>query len=138
MSAEIRSYKPSDLQAIQKIHDANGIDYKLPNLDKFPVNKILEVDGKVRASYGMQLTLEAHLWLDKTGWADAESKWLTIKALDKEANEAAAVIGLESALCCLPPGYERFGKRLGDLGFTKIRPDWAVYTKRTGASNDNQ
>jgi len=130
---EIRSYTPSDLEAIRRIHEENGIDYRLPNLNRFPVNKVLEVEGKVRAAYGMQVSLEAHLWLDKSGWADAESKWLTIKTLDREANEAAARLGFDSVLCCTPPGYERFGRRLKDLGFTKIRPDWAVYTKHTGS-----
>ena len=131
---EIRSYVPSDFLEIQKMHEANGIDYHLPNLNKFPVTKVLEVEGKVRAAYGMQMTLECHLWLDKTGWADAEAKWLSIKALDKEANEAAAGLGFDSVLCCLPPGYERFGRRLKDLGFTKIRPDWAVFTKHARES----
>ena len=37
----IRSYIPSDLQAIQKIHERNGIDYRLPNLNRFPVMKVL-------------------------------------------------------------------------------------------------
>ena len=134
MSAEIRSYVPSDLAAIQKIHDANGIDYRLPNLNTFPVLKALEVEGEVRAAYGMQMTLECHLWMDRTGWADAEAKWLSIKALDKESNEAAAGLGFDSVFSCVPPGYERFGKRLKDLGFTKIRPDWAVYTKHAGES----
>jgi hypothetical protein len=132
MSAEIRSYMPSDLAAIQKIHAANGIDYPLPNLNKFPVLKALEVEGKVRAAYGMQMTLECHLWMDRSSWSDAEAKWLTIKALDKEANEAAAGLGFDSVFSCVPPGYERFGRRLKDLGFTKIRPDWAVYTKHAG------
>ena len=133
MSVEIRSYMPSDLQAIQRIHEQNGIDYRLPNLDRFPVTKVLVEEDKVRSAYGMQMTLECHLWLDKTGWTDAEGKWLAIKALDKEANEDATGLGFDSVLCCLPPGYDRFGKRLKDLGFTKIRPDWAVYTKHAGA-----
>jgi hypothetical protein len=132
MSAEIRSYLPSDLSKIQRIHEANGIDYTMPNLGRFPVTKILEVEGEVRAAYGMQHALECHLWMDKSSWADAESKWLTIKALDKEANEAAANLGYDDVLCCVPPGYERFGRRLKDLNFTKIRPDWAVYTKHAG------
>ncbi len=129
MSAEIRSYMPSDLAAIQKIHEVNGIDYPLPDLNKFPVLKALEVEGKVRAAYGMQMTLECHLWMDRTGWADAEAKWLSIKALDKESNEAAAGLGFDSVFSCVPPGYERFGRRLKDLGFSKIRPDWGIYTK---------
>ncbi len=130
--ALIRSYVPSDLDAIRRIHEANGIDYRLPNLSEFPVNKVMEVEGKVRAAYGMQTTLECHLFLDRSSWADAEGKWLTIKALDREANAAAASQGFDTACCCVPPGYERFGRRLKDLGFEKIRPDWAVYTKHTG------
>ena len=131
MSVEIRSYCPSDLEAIKKIHEANNIDYRLPDLNKFPVLKALELDGKVRAAYGMQMTLEGHLWMDRSGWADAEAKWLSIKALDKEANEAAAGLGFDTACCCIPPGYERFGRRLKDLGFSPIRDGWTVHTKRT-------
>ena len=138
MSTGIRNYLPSDLEAIQRIHEANGIDYQLPNLGGFPVHKVLEVDGEVRASYGLQHTLEAHLWLDPSSWTDAAGKWATIKVLDKEANDTAANLGFESTFCCVPPGYERFGRRLKDLSFTKIRPDWAVYTKRIGARNENQ
>ena len=132
MSDGIREYTASDLAAIQRIHEANGIDYRMPDIDKFPVAKVLEVNGEVRAAYGMQFTLECHLWMDKTDWADAEAKWLTIKALDKEANESAAGLGFDSVLCCLPPGYDRFGRRLKDLGFSKIRPNWAVFTKHAG------
>lgn len=135
MSAEIRSYLPSDFLAIQRIHEENGIDYKLPNLGNFPVTKVLEIEGKVRAAYGLQHTLEAHLWMSRDTWADAEGKWLAIKALDKESNETAANLGYDNVLCCLPPGYARFGRRLKDLGFTKIRPDWAIFTKHAG---DNQ
>ncbi len=132
MSAEIRSYLPSDLEAIQRIHEENGIDYRLPNLEIFPVTKVLEAEGKIRAAYGLQHTLEAHLWLSRDSWSDAEGKWLAIKALDKEANEAAAKLGYESTLCCVPPSHKRFGRRLSDLGFTKIRPEWQVFTKSIG------
>lgn len=139
MSAEIREYDPLDFLAIQRIHKANGIDYRMPDLNKFPVVKILETDGEIRAAYGMQMTLECHLWMSKTTWADAEAKWLSIKALDKEANEAAAVLGYDSVFTCTPPGYERFGRRLKDLGFTKIRPDWGIYTKHAGErANEDQ
>jgi hypothetical protein len=125
----VRSYAPSDLAAIKRIHSENGIDYQLPALSKFPVIKVLEVEGELRASYGLQSTVEAHLWLDHGSWTDAAGKWQAIKVLDKEASEAAAGLGFDSSCCCVPPGYERFGRRLKDLGFTKIRSDWTVYTK---------
>ena len=130
--AIIRSYVPSDIIAIRKIHDANGIDYRMPDLGKFPVSKVLEVDREVRAAYGMQMTLECHLFLDRSSWSDAEGKWLAIKSLDRESTDAAKSLGFTNSMCCVPPGYERFGRRLRDLGFTKIRPDWSVYSKTWG------
>jgi hypothetical protein len=120
----VRNYTPSDLAAIQKIHEANGIDYRLPDLSKFPVNKVLEVEGEVRAAYGLQYAYEAHLWLDESKWTDAAGKWLAIQALDREATQ-----GVSGVLCCVPPGYERFGKRIKDLGFTPLRDGWKIYCK---------
>lgn len=136
MSAIIRSYVPSDLEAIQKIHDASGINYKLPSMNQFPVLKSLEISGEVRAAYGMRHTVECYMWLDKSGWADAEEKWLAIKSLDREATEAARDIGIDNIFCCVPPEMKRFGRRISDkqdgLGFTKIRPDWGIYSKHAG------
>lgn len=133
---EIRSYIPSDLEAIQRIHNANGLNYKLPSMSQFPVLKALEVEGEVRAAYGMRHVVECYMWLDKSGWADAEQKWMAIKSLDREATEAAKDLGIDSIMCCVPPNLNRFGRRISDkedgLGFTKIRPDWAVYTKHAG------
>jgi len=129
MDIQIRNYTPSDLQAIQRIHEQNGIDYRLPALNRFPVNKVLDVDGMIRASYGLQHTVEAHLWLDSEAWTDAEGKWAAVKALDKEVTEDAASLGVSSIVCCVPPGYERFGRRIRGLGFKEIRPDWTVFTK---------
>lgn len=134
--ATIRSYLPSDLSAIQRIHADSGINYKLPSMDQFPVFKALEVDGIVRAAYGMRHTVESYMWLDKSGWADAEQKWLSIKSLDKDATDAAKDLGITNIFCCVPPGMERFGRRISDkqdgLGFNKIRPDWGIYTKHAG------
>ncbi len=137
MSVEIRSYCPSDLEAIKKIHEASGLDYKLPNLNSpyFMVNKILEVDGEVKAAYGMRAFVECYLWMDKSRWADAEEKWLAIKALDREATEAAAVIGIDDVTCYVPPGLERFGRRISGkdgLGFKRDRAGWISYTKHAG------
>jgi hypothetical protein len=121
---KIRNYTSSDLAAIQRIHEANGIDYRLPNLVEFPVNKVLEVDGEVRASLGLQRAYEAHLWLDPSNWTDAAGKWAAIKVLDQEATR-----GVSGVLCCVPPGYERFGRRIKDLGFAPLRDGWTIYCK---------
>ena len=134
--ALIRSYIPSDLLAIQRIHDESSLDYRLPNLGRLPINKVLEIEGKVRAAYGMAHVFESYMWLDKSSWADAEQKWVAIKSLDREATEATRNLGVDSIFCCIPPGYERFGRRISDaqdgLGFTKLRSDWGIYAKRVG------
>ena len=120
---KIRNYTSSDLAAIQRIHEANGIDYRLPNLNRFPV-KVLEFEGEVRAAFGLQPTMEAHLWLSKESWTDAAGKWAAIKVLDQEATR-----GVSGVLCCVPPGYERFGRRIKDLGYTPLRDGWTIYCK---------
>jgi len=138
----VRSYHPSDLAEIQKIHEENKLDYRFPNLDSplFAVNKVLLADGKVRASYAMRMVAEVNLWLSREAWTDAEGKWLAIKALDREATGAASDLGLDGITCFLPPGYERFGSRISGkngLGFTKDRPGWLGYSKHAGV-RDNE
>lgn len=140
MSEEIlvRSYHPSDFEAIKKIHDDNKLGYVFPNLNSpvFAVNKVLLTNGKVRASYALRLVAEANLWLDRSNWADAEQKWLTVKTLDKEAMTAAQDFGIDAVQCFLPPSYNRFGKRISGengLGFTQDKSGWTGYAKFIGA-----
>ena len=139
MSEEIlvRSYHPSDFEAIKKIHEDNNLDFRFPNLDSslFTVNKVLLTDGKVRASYALRMVAEVNLWMSKESWTDAEGKWAAIKTLDRETTEAAKDLGIDGIQCFLPPGYERFGKRIsgkGGLGFTADRPGWLGFSKHAG------
>ena len=129
----VRSYGPSDLQAIQNIHKENSLDFQFPDLNsgKFLVNKVLDVDGQVRASYALKVTAEGFLWLDRSAWTDSAGHWATVQALDKEATEAAAGLNIDSLVVCLPPRYERFGKRIKSLGFEPIRDGWTVFNKET-------
>jgi len=137
MGTIIRSYQLGDAEQIQKIHAENKLDFKFPNLNSslFTVNKVLEVEGVVRASYALRMVAEANLWLDRSDWTDPRGHWLTVKALDKEAVAAASGLGIDAVQCFLPPGYEKFGKRISGkdgLGFTKC-PQWDYYAKFIGA-----
>jgi hypothetical protein len=131
---EIRSYHPSDFQAIQEIHEKNGLDFTFPNLNSplWAVNKVLLTEGKVRASMGFLMVAEANLWLSRESWTDAEGKWLAIKSLDKESMSAARDIGLDGVQCFLPPGYESFGKRIAGIGYKADRPGWLGFSKHVG------
>ena len=129
--SEIRNYHPSDLEHIKRIHKQNDLEFEMPNVNLFPVHKVLEVDGVVRATYGMRVVLESNLWLDKTEWTGAAEKWAAVKLLDKEAVDSASQMGFDTVQCFLPPGYEKFGKRISGkngLGFTEC-PPWKYYGK---------
>lgn len=136
--ALIRSYHPDDLSEIKKIHEENDLGFTFPNINSpmWAVNKVLLTDGKVRAAYALHLVAEANLWLSKEAWGDAEAKWMAVKALDKEAMEAAQDLRIDSVQCFLPPKYKRFGKRISSrdgLGFTADTSGWSGFGKFIGA-----
>lgn len=134
MGAIVRDYTPADFEAVKAIHEQTQIDYKLPNLSSplFLVKKVLEIDGVVRAMLGMRIEAECFLWLDSSNWADPEEKLVVIEILDREGMAEAWIKGVDDAVLYLPPGMERFGKRLEKLGFTKPRDGWVAYSKPTG------
>jgi hypothetical protein len=101
------------------------------------VHKVLLIDEEVKAAYALRMVAEANLWLGKTGLSP-EQRWLSIKALDKEAMEAARDIGIDGIQCFLPPGYDRFGRRISGkdgLGFRPDRPGWLGFSKHAGAKS---
>lgn len=133
-AAVIRDYRPSDLAAIKAIHEASGIDYKLPNVSSpiFLVKKVIEVDGVIRAAGAAYIQVELYLWLDKSDWGDPEQKLAAIQTLDQEIIEQCWLQGVECAVLWLPPGMGRFGERLTkQLGFHKDRDGWVTYSKPT-------
>lgn len=133
MGAFVRDYKPADFAAVKAIHEATQIDYSMPDLASplFLVKKVLEVEGVVRAVLGMRIESECYLWLDQSDWADPEMKLVAIGILDREGMQEAWLKGVDDAVLYLPPGMERFGKRLEALGFTKPRDGWTAYSKKT-------
>ena len=133
MGACIRDYDPKDFDTVKSIHDATGIDYDLPNFSSplFLVTKVVEVDGVVRALGGLYLQVECYLVLDPSDWASPEDKLLAIQALDGACCHEAWLRGIDCACLWLPPGMERFGRRLvEDLGFRRDRDGWLTYSKQ--------
>lgn len=138
MSVVIRDYSPEDFDAIRRIHEASEIDYQLPDLSSplFLVTKVYLVDGVIRAAGGLYIQAEAYLWLDHD-WGSPEDRLAAIQSLDREAMHEAWLKGIDQAVLFLPPGMERFGKRLvEDLGFTRDREGWLSYSKETHARNN--
>ena len=132
----IRDYKPSDLEAVKRIHERTGIDYTFPDINSplFLVTKVIEDDsGVIRACGGAYIQVELYLWLDPSDWADAADKLAVIHALDGSVLHDCYLRGIDCAVLWLPPGMERFGERLTDMGFTKDRAGWCSYSKRLDA-----
>lgn len=130
----IRDYVPSDFEAVKALHEANEIDYKMPNLNSplFIVTKVAEVDGIIRAVCGCYLQAELYLWLDKSDWTDPQEKLDLIHELDRPVMYALFWDkGIDQAVLFLPPGMESFEKRLKKLGFTPDRDGWHSWSKST-------
>jgi len=131
----IRDYRPEDFESVKAIHEASEIDYKMPDLNSplFLVKKVLEVDGVVRAAYGLRIQVEAYLWLAKGDWAKPREKMDYVKELDTVSTLAAWMEGVDDCVVYVPPGMERFGKRIEEeLGFSKPRSGWQAFSKATG------
>lgn len=133
MAVRIRDYTREDEAAVQRIHDASEIDYTLPDLAAplFVVTKVYEVDGVIRAYGGAYLQAEVYLVLDHSNWATPDDKLSAIHSLDACVISELWAKGVDVAVLWLPPGMERFGKRLEELGFTKDRDGWRTYSKKT-------
>lgn len=129
----LRDYLPSDFEAVKAIHEKTQIDYSFPNLNGplFIVTKVIEDEsGVVRACGGAYIQCETYLWLDPSEWADASDKLTAIHALDGAVLHDCYLRGVDCAVLYLPPGMERFGERLIDMGWQANRDGWICYGKR--------
>lgn len=130
----VRDYQASDFERVKELHEASGIDYKLPDLSSplFLVTKVVEVDGVVRQFGGLMLQVEAYLVADYSDWGSPQEKLDAIRRLDEVAMHEAWLRGIDCCVLWLPPGMDRFGERLvEDLGFSKDRNNWLSYSKKT-------
>jgi hypothetical protein len=129
----LRDYSPSDFEAVKAIHDKTQIDYSFPDLNSplFLVTKVIEDErGIIRACGGAYLQAEVYLWLDPGDWADPSDKLTAIHALDGAVLHDTYLRGINCAVLWLPPGMERFGERLEQMGFSKDRDGWVSYSKQ--------
>ncbi len=133
MRGLVRNYEPSDFERVKEIHEASQIDYRLPDFSSplFLITKVFEWDGVVRMFGGSYLQAELYLIADLSDWATPQERMEAIRELDKQGMEALWLRGIDRAVLWLPPGMERFGERLKDLGFEKSRDGWVTYSKAT-------
>ena len=139
MSMNVRLYTDDDLEAVVKIHAANGLPPAcLPacckrdangnpiNAPLFFMRKILEDDGRVALASFLKLTAEAFVFVDHE-YGDPERRWLALQKLTASTLSEAAKKGIEDVTAWIPPQLDRsFGERLIALGF--VKSPWQSYS----------
>jgi hypothetical protein len=146
----IREYKSSDLDALRRMHAAQGFGYPLPDLESplFLSKLVLEDNGeeiglgreeadanspsakssRVKMAILQRLTAETYLLHDPAA-GTPRRRWKCFLALHEAARGAAIVGGLDDVQAFLPPPIARaFGRRLAKLGWT--RDPWPCFSRR--------
>jgi hypothetical protein len=146
----IREYNPSDLEALRRMHAAQGFGYPLPDLESplFLSNLVLEDDAeaiesgreeadrnsppvgpsRVTMAILQRLTAETFLLHDPAA-GTPRRRWQSFLALHEAARNAAIGRGLDDVQAFVPPPIARaFGRRLARLGWT--RDPWPCFSRR--------
>jgi hypothetical protein len=128
----IRPYTESDLDALRRMHAAQGFDYPFPNLDDpiFVSKLVVEDDAghAVMASLA-RLTCEMYLLADP-GAGKPRDRFSRMLALHAAGESDLLARGLDDAHAWLPPPIaKRFGRRLEALGWVRDNR-WTPYCLR--------
>ena len=131
LSLTIRDYRTEDREQVEAIHAAQGLDYEFPNIDGplFFIRKVAEVNGKIVAAAVIRVCAETMLLLDKK--QGPQDKMTEIVNLQASVLSEAYKNGLDD-ICAAVPDIG-FDKRLRQLGWTKDRPDWHLWSRQTNA-----
>jgi hypothetical protein len=122
----IREYTDADFARIKTLHEESGLDYQLPKFprDEFFSRKVVGNDGEVGMATFLKLTAEAYLICDPV-WRNPAWRFEALRQLSCQCNEDAKVAGVTEVVAFLPPKMAtNFGRRLGKLGWNKIRNNW--------------
>ena len=140
---QIREYRQSDLDAVRKIHAAQGFDYALPDLNNpLFLTKLVVTDEdpnqdvspsspsqKIVGAALLRLTAEAYLLLDPRAGTPLD-RWRWLLALHATSERDAWQRGLEDVHAWLPPPIaNKFGKRITRLGWVRDNT-WLPYCKK--------
>ena len=125
----VRDYQPSDLAALKVMHAAQGLDYQFPDIDSplFFVRKVFSDGDKIRAALVLKICAETMLLLD--GQQQPQEKLTEMQILQSSVLSEAYSKGLDEIHASIPE--IGFDKRLIQLGWSKDRPGWNLWTRST-------
>ena len=138
----IREYTSADLDALRRLHAAQGFGYPFPDPESplFVSKLVLEADdaeaeggagnsggGRIAMAVLLRLTAETYLLHDPAA-GTPRLRWQRFLALHEAARSSAAACGLDDVQAFLPPRVARaFGRRLARLGWR--RDPWACFSR---------
>ena len=131
---QVRAYTESDFDQIKELHAQSGLDYVLPSLssEEFFSRRVIRDDAAVGMAAFLKLTAEAYL-ICNPKWRNPAWRFEALRQLSRQCNDDARGEGVTEVCAFLPPKMvQTFGRRLGKLGWNKIRNDWqCVYHEVT-------
>ena len=128
----IRDYERGDKEALAAIHEAQGLDYKFPDVDGplFFIKKVLvDESGKIVAAVILRICAETMLLIDPE--QEPQEKLTEIQELQSSVLKEAYKQGLDEIHAAIPE--IGFDKRLIQLGWSKDRPGFHLWTRATHA-----
>jgi hypothetical protein len=130
----IREYNEGDLDALRRMHAAQGFGYPFPDLANplFISKLVLEDDnGAPAMAVLLRLTAETFLLHDPRAGTPRD-RWQRFLVLHEATRRNAAARGLDDAQAFVPPPVARaFGRRLQRLGWR--RDPWPCFCRNVDA-----
>ena len=124
----VQQYTEADFDRVKELHEQSKLDYKLPSLSskEFFSRRVIKDDTTLGLAAFLKLTAEAYLICDPK-WRNPAWRFEALRQLGMQCNNDAREAGVTEVVAFLPPKMvQRFGRRLGTLGWQKIRNDWQV------------
>lgn len=127
----VRPYTEEDFEAVRRIHEASGLDYRLPDLSSpLFLSKMVAVrNGEVTTMLAGRIDVETYLI---TSGKPAE-KLQDIEQLQQIFLSDLWSKGVDTAYCSVPPEVNKhFAKRMRRLGWEEQRGGWKNWYRETG------
>lgn len=128
----VRDFRPEDISALEAMHREQGIDYRFPDLRSplFFVKKVREAGGRIDSALVLKLCAETSLLLgNMPGRSGPQSKMAAMHELQQAVLSEAYGRGLDEIHAAIPE--MGFDKRLVELGWSRDRPGWNLWTRST-------
>ena len=123
---KVRGMRPEDEAEMRRIHAAQAIDYKFPELTDMAFCYVVEEDGRIVGASLNRLISETYLFIDPE--LHPATKWTAIRLGQQAVLAEANRRGIKELVAMIPEGLMlRFCKRLRALKWERQRDGWQLW-----------